>query len=201
MGQVHPIGVPMSSPPIVGPLRDSAGRTRRIERTIVAAVVAVVVVIGAFEFIRVLEIPRTGPAELFVTNATRVEPGSIGCGATPGELCFSLTAGISVTNLRLSDVEFELTNETGQSSIGPNAPPEPVGASAGVSVLGSPTLVVGHWNWSARVWTDGSGWNIPTTVELVLIVDSGLLYTTSLGGTLFSLSITPTGGSAGTFLP
>ncbi len=177
----------------------SGRRTRRI--VIVAIVAAVVISSVGLTLNYVLTFPLTGPAEFSIGNQTRVQPGSVGCGASPGEVCYSIMMETNLENLRLSNLRFGVANPTNQGSVSPNNPKVPLGASAGVSVLTSGNTTVGRWNWSTEVWTDGFGWTLPVGTDATLILDSGLTDYAPLNGTIFWVSLSSPGtGSVGTYL-
>ena len=188
--------VPVSpSPQSVGP-SDSISRgsnPRRGRRWALVVGVATIVVVGSFALYYFETYPRLGPASFFVDNSTRVLPGSTGCSPTASELCYSLVMGTIIQSLRLSDLRFELTNETDE---GPNGPRVPVGVNAGVTVIQPAGGEAGHWNWSAGEWNTGASWIIPTNANVSIVFDSGLSDASSLNETDFWIVVSGPGSAA-----
>lgn len=143
----------------------------------------------------------TSPASIFVGNDSRVSPGTIGCRSTADELCFAIQLGTAESPLRLANIRFAVTNQTNQSSVSPDNPRVPLGDEAAVSVLQSPTVMAGVWNWSGGDWTNGSDWTFPTNEEVTVIFDSDLPSSVSLNDTIFwMIASGPFSGAAGTYL-
>jgi len=165
---------------------------------VIAIIIVAVVIVGGFALNYFLTYQRTGPGSFWTADTARVAPGTLGCAAVDREVCYSIDMGTEFNGLLLSDVHFALTN---QSSANPYGPPQPVGPGAGVSVLQSPQLTAGHWNWSAESWTNGSAWNVPVGVSVVAVFDSGLFSTSWLNYSTFWVWLSsPGSGASGSLL-
>jgi len=193
------LSAPMSS----GPAPQSnpgVSKSRHGNRgiAVIVIIIVAVVLVGGFALNFFLTYQKTGPGSFWTADTARVAPGSLGCAAVDREVCYSIDMGTEFTGLQLSDVHFTLTN---QSSANPNGPPQTVGPGAGVSVLQSPHVIAGHWNWSAESWINGSAWSVPVGVSVGVVFDSGLLSASSLNFSTFWVWLSsPGNGASGSLL-
>jgi hypothetical protein len=115
--------------------------------------------------------PRT--SDFAPVEVRRVAEGSIGCQPMPGEVCYLAAFSSSIQGLTLSHLHFAVANSSSSTTSGPEAPLLRLGISASVSVLGSPDSMAGVWNDSRAQWVSGSTWNVPTSVNTTVILDTG----------------------------
>jgi len=179
-------------------LRDSSlstGFTRRKGRTfwlvggVGAAIVAIAVV--AFLILPMLQSGAIGPSNFAPAyGPVKVAPGSVGCPAVSGLVCYLTAVATRLHGLTLSNLEFRVMNlSRGNGTVGA------LGPNATVSVPGPSGTVVGLWWFSNQTWSSGSSWQVEFNTNVSFVLNTGLLSYSSLSGAWFAVELTsPFGG-------
>jgi hypothetical protein len=115
----------------------------------------------------------------FTGGMSRVAPSSLGCAPPTAEVCYSNGLVVSYGGSVLSDLSFAFTQETNADA---QAPAIPLGPNATVTMVNSTNAVVGVWNWSHSLWVSGSDWSIPPGQPVSFVLDTGLVFNSTLAG-------------------
>lgn len=179
------------------------GRRRR-QHILIAAIVAGALAAAVISVELFYELPPPvgpPPIAIEVRQVFQVAPGSVGCRATYGELCYQVVAIAQVSGVELNDVYFTLQNAS-NASTGPESSPVHAGSGAGITVVDSSGAIVGYWNWSLTEWTNGANWTLPFNTNVSLVFDSGLLNASSLPALrLWVVTTSPFSSAIGNPLP
>ena len=161
----------------------------------------VALMIGMFALITIgpwLE-PRgergTGPSDFAGISITRTPPGSAGCRAVSGDLCYVVEVASAFPDLPFADLFFAVSNAS--SFAFPEQNSVPLGPGAGVSVLSSAS-VIGAWNLSSNMWSGVPPGFLPTSTAVPLVLDTGLTSNATFASSWFLVEHhDPYGGSVG----
>lgn len=137
-----------------------------------------------------------GPSDFAPVGIERATPGSIGCAAPVGAVCYRADYAPSIPGLTLSGLRFNVANPSNQT-INPNAPTIPLGPTATVSALGSDGQVVGVWSMQSMMWQNGAGAPVPPSSDTAVILDTGLLSNATLSGAYLYIILSGTNQAVG----
>lgn len=126
---------------------------------------------------------HTCPSDFAPSGIRDAAPGSPGCSAVAGRVCYLAEVDSSIPNLPVSDLRFAVTDKGPYSTLPPNT--AILGPGASVSVLNSTSGVIGVWNLSAGAWSQGPSGDLPTTTPVVVVLDTGLRSNATLAGDYF----------------
>jgi hypothetical protein len=164
---------------------------------VVAVTVAVVVALGIVFALTLAQNAGSRPSGFSVAGAAaRIAPGSLGCRSIPGNVCYSTGLIVGKSGVTLSDVVFDVANQTDPEN--PQAPRIPLGPGAEVTMFGNSSSVVGTYNMSSASWTSGGEWQFPVDQAVGLILDTGLTSNATLSNAMFWATVaSPYLGSVG----
>jgi hypothetical protein len=164
---------------------------------VVAVTVAVVVALGIVFALTLAQNAGSRPSGFSVAGAAaRIAPGSLGCRSIPGNVCYSTGLIVGKSGVTLSDVVFDVANQTDPEN--PQAPRIPLGPGAEVTMFGNSSSVVGTYNMSSASWTRGGEWQFPVDQAVGLILDTGLTSNATLSNAMFWATVaSPYLGSVG----
>jgi hypothetical protein len=195
------LGLAADQAEVPTPADHPAPRNRRLKIALVSVVVALsVFLVASLVLVSLLSSLGTSPNSFwFAKGPDRVGPGTIGCRMNPDEVCYSFAFGMVYKGVTLSRSSFQVVNRSyALSGRGSEGPIIPLGPIASVSVLSSTSTIAGSWNYSSSVWSNGSGWVVPTNVNVTVILDTGLLTNATLANTGFEIVLSsPNGGAVG----
>jgi hypothetical protein len=169
-----------------------AAHQRREKGWIVAIIVAASVLTAATGLLLLtLAVPHTEPSDFAPVGMGRAAAGSIGCRSTPHEICYAAIFDTSLQGLTLAHLRFVVANASiGGTPNGPVAPPLPLGMSAQVTALASPSSVAGVWNISEGLWTSGGDWSVPNGPDVTVVSDTGLVSNATLMDAVLDIVLT-----------
>jgi hypothetical protein len=181
------------------PESDTIGPRKRVYLFLAIAIAVIVVAVsigGYYYYLSFAPGHRGGPGNLGYTGVMRrASPGSAGCGSRNAEVCYSNGILVTYGGSVLSDLSFEVTEQTNADA---QAPSIPLGPNATVTLLNSTNAVAGVWDWSQNIWVSGSEWVISPGQAVDLVLDTGLLTNSTLAEGIFWVTLSPpNGGSIG----
>ena len=154
---------------------EPSGLTRRAAVAL-AAVLAVLLGLGGWVFWELELDPYLQNGFLpgaagfgFSGPAEKVTPGSVGCRAIVGDVCYSTSFVTAYTGRDFSSLRFLVSNYSA-----PDGPPLPLGPGAMLSIVSPESSPVAVWNVSSGTWVAGGSEGIPQNTNVPLVLDTGL---------------------------
>jgi len=178
--------------------RDPRLPKRRLRVALIAVLAAAVVLAGAI--LAVAFHPwtangGTGPSAFAPVSITRTTPGSPGCRAVAGDICYLSEVSSAFSNLAASNLFFAVSNVFPTSYPQQSSISLEVGAS--VSLLNG-SSVAGVWNYTIGAWSQAPTGVLPTTAPIQVVLDTGLASDSTFVGAYFYIEhSSPYGGSVG----
>jgi hypothetical protein len=152
---------------------------------IIALAVVVILVVGILTYLRASTEPGVNefaPGSI----VKRVAPGTVGCRLLAGNLCFSFSFITQFQGKTLSDIQFNVDNE---SDGNPHGPALTLGLGANVSVISGNSTVTALWNVTTQTWERGSTIGVPYNTVVPVVLDTGLSSNTTIANGMFWISL------------
>ena len=169
-------------------------RHRKAVAGAIVAVIAISTVVAVLVW-QSLESTGPGPSAFGPGAISSASPGSVGCRAIAGDLCFAVTVQTSLSGVPASNLFFAVSNQSPISYPVENS--IPLGPGASVSLLNG-SVIAGVWNFTLGTWSTVPVGLLPTTIPFEVVLDTGLTSSSTLTGSYFYVQHSdPYGGATG----